>query len=101
MVLEDGTKLYLRADSDWRTTYVEWLTSPNNRRFAEVMVNRMWYWVFGQGIVHEPDNWHPDNKPSNPAMLKNLTDRFIDSKFDLRALMKMIILHSVYQRRLL
>jgi hypothetical protein len=96
VVLEDGTKLYLRADSDWRTTYVEWLTSPSNRRFAEVMVNRMWYWVFGRGIVHEPDNWHPDNKPSNPAMLKNLTDRFIDSKFDLRALMKMILLSEQF-----
>ena len=51
--LEDYTILKLRADSDWREGYVSWLTSSKNRRFAEVMVNRMWYWVFGKGLVQE------------------------------------------------
>ena len=85
--LEDGTPLRLEADSDWRETYVEWLTSRNNRRFAEVMVNRMWYWVFGKGIVHEPDDWRKENKPSNPQLLNRLTDHFIKSGFNMRALM--------------
>lgn len=51
IVLSDGTLLTLRTDTDWRKEYVSWLTSSGNRRFAEVMVNRMWYWVFGKGIV--------------------------------------------------
>ena len=50
VVLADGTILNLSKDSDWREAYVNWLTSSDNRRFAEVMVNRMWFWVFGKGI---------------------------------------------------
>ena len=56
VILADGTQLQLTKDSDWREAYVNWLTSPNNRRFAEVMVNRMWYWVFGKGIKKEQGN---------------------------------------------
>ena len=40
--LADGTTLTLRHNTDWREAYVSWLTSPQNRRFAEVLVNRMW-----------------------------------------------------------
>ena len=54
IVLEDGTVLTPKTDR--REEYVAWLTSPKNRRFAEVLVNRMWYWVFGKGIVNEPDD---------------------------------------------
>lgn len=95
-ILEDGTTLRLTAGSDWREAYVEWLTSRTNRRFAEVMVNRMWYWVFGKGIVNEPDDWRADNKPSDPQLLKELTDEFIDSGFDVRALMKRILLSEQF-----
>jgi len=94
--LDEGTSFKLRQDSDWREPYVAWLTSPNNRRFAEVMANRMWYWVFGKGIVHEPDDWRYDNPPSDPQLLKELTDYFIAQKFDLCALMKKILLSEQF-----
>ena len=68
VMLKDGTMLTLKPQTDWREAYVNWLTAPTNRRFAEVMVNRMWYWVFGKGIVHEPDDWRDDNKPSDPEI---------------------------------
>ena len=94
--LDDCTTIKLHPDTDWREPYVSWLTSPNNRRFAEVMANRMWYWVFGKGIVHEPDDWRYDNPPSDPQLLKELTDYFIAQKFDLRALMKKILLSEQF-----
>lgn len=94
--LDDTTILKLRADSDWREAYVNWLTSSDNRRFAEVMANRMWFWVFGRGIVHEPDDWRYDNKPSNPELLNELTDYFIASKFDMRALLKRILMSEQF-----
>ena len=94
--LDDCTTIKLQPDTDWREPYVTWLTSPNNRRFAEVMANRMWYWVFGKGIVHEPDDWRYDNPPSDPQLLKELTDYFIAQKFDLRALMKKILLSEQF-----
>ena len=100
IVLEDGTLLKPRPDTDWREEYVNWLTSPNNRRFAEVMVNRMWYWVFGRGLVHEPDDWREDNLPSDPKLLKELTDYFIAKKFDLRALLKKILMSDEFNSKM-
>ena len=97
--LADGTTFSLRQDSDWREEYVNWLTSPNNRRFAEVMVNRMWFWVFGKGIVHEPDDWREDNHPSDPELLNYLTDYFLESGFDMRALMKKILLSEKFNSK--
>lgn len=96
IVLGDGTTLSPKQDTDWREEYVRWLTSPDNRRFAEVMVNRMWYWVFGRGIVHEPDDWRADNKPSDPALLARLTDYFIKNNFDIKKLMKKILLSEQF-----
>ncbi|MBE6194498.1 MAG: DUF1553 domain-containing protein [Rikenellaceae bacterium] len=95
--LEDGTRIKLTPDSDWREPYVDWLVK--NRRFAEVMVNRMWFWVFGKGLVHEPDDWRADNKPSNPELLKELTDYFIAKKFDMRALLKKILLSKEFNSK--
>ncbi|MBP3550401.1 MAG: DUF1553 domain-containing protein [Alistipes sp.] len=97
--LADGTVLAPKADSDWREAYVAWLTSPKNRRFAEVLVNRMWYWVFGKGIVHEPDDWREENKPSNPQLLNELTDYFLKNNFDMRLLMKKILLSKEFNSK--
>ena len=96
VVLNDGTTLELRTDTDWREAYVMWLTSPDNRRFAEVMVNRMWYWVFGKGLVHEVDDWRIDNQPSDPKLLKELTDYFIKKNYDMRALLRKILLSKEF-----
>jgi hypothetical protein len=98
--LADGTILKPRHDTDWREEYVNLLTSPKNRRFAEVMVNRMWFWVFGKGIVHEPDDWREDNLPSDPALLKELTDYFIAKKYDMRALMKRILMTKQFNAKM-
>ena len=94
--LSDGTRIKLRPNVDWREEYVNWLTSPNNRRFAEVMVNRMWYWVFGKGIVDEPDDWRVDNEPSDPKLLSQLTDYFLKHNFDMRLLLRKILLSEQF-----
>ena len=99
IVLEDGTALTPKPNNDWREEYVAWLTSPNNRRFAEVFVNRMWYWAFGKGIVHEPDDWHKDNKPSDPQLLAELTDYFLKNNFDMKLLMKKILLSEQFNSK--
>ena len=97
--LEDGTHLVPKPNTDWRKEYVNWLTSPKNRRFAEVMVNRMWYWIFGKGIVHEPDDWRADNLPSDPALLKEYTDYFVSNNYDVRKLMKKMLLSEQFNSK--
>ncbi len=95
--LPDGSTANLSPDTDWRVSYVAWLTSNNNRRFAEVMVNRMYYWLMGKGIVHEPDDWGQHNPPSNAVLLKQLTDEFIASGFDTKKTMRTIVNSPYFQ----
>ena len=41
------------------------------------IVNRVWYWLLGRGIIHEPDDIRDDNPPSNPALLAYLEKELI------------------------
>jgi hypothetical protein len=96
-ILPDNRKIELKPGEDWRNAYVNWLTGKENKRFAEVMANRLWYWIFGKGIVQEPDDWGKHNPPSNPALLNFITDRFISSGYDMKALMRLILSSEAYQ----
>jgi len=95
--LPNGKTVILEPDKDWRIDYVEWLVSKENRRFAEVMVNRVYSWLLGKGIVNEPDNWSENNLPSNPVLLENLTNEFIASGFDLKNLFSVILSSANFQ----
>ena len=90
-------EIVLNPGEDWRSAYVAWLTGKQNKRFAGVMANRLWYWLTGQGIVCEPDDWGKHNPPSNPELMNYLTDRFIESGYDMKALMRLILNSGAYQ----
>jgi hypothetical protein len=94
-----GNNIRLEQGEDWRKAYTEWLTNAQNRRFAEVMTNRLWYWVFGKGIVQEPDDWGMHNPPSNKALLEYLTNQFVASGYDTKALLKLILNAGIYQSK--
>lgn len=96
--LPDGTDTTLDAQSDPRRAFADWLVTGKNTDFTATMANRMWYWLMGQGIVHEPDDRRADNPPSNPALLKALQKELVSSKFDLRHLMKLILNSQTYQQ---
>ncbi len=93
----DGISLPLTENDDWRTVYVNWLTSPKNQRFVGVMANRLWYWILGQGLVNEPDDWNAQNLPSKPALLDYLTKKFIASGYDMKALVREILTSYAFQ----
>lgn len=96
-VLIDGESLPVTENEDWRTVYVNWLTSPKNKQFAAVMANRLWYWINGQGLVNEPDDWNPQNPPVKPALLDYLTKKFIASGYDMKALVREILFSCSFQ----
>jgi hypothetical protein len=60
----------------------------------------MWFWVFGKGIVHEPDDWREDNKPSDPALLKSLTDYFVQNNFNMRKLLKKMLMSEQFHSKM-
>ena len=71
--------------------------SPNNRRFAEAQVNRVWFHLLGRGIVDPIDDFRATNPPSNSALLQALTDDFVAHRFDVRHLIRMIVMSRTYQ----
>ncbi len=57
---------------------------PRNPWFARAIVNRVWYWLLGRGIVQEPDDLRPDNPPENPELLAYLEREVRDSHYDIK-----------------
>jgi hypothetical protein len=70
----------------------------NNPLTARVIVNRVWKWHFGTGLVNTPDNFGiMGDKPSNPELLEFLAKEFVDHKQSIKWLQRQIMLSSVYQ----
>ena len=82
---------------DRRTEFADWLVSPENPFFSRAMVNRLWSYFLGKGIIDPVDDIRASNPPSNPALLEALNTDFVHSKFDLKHMMRQIALSRVYQ----
>ncbi|MCL2745162.1 MAG: DUF1553 domain-containing protein [Planctomycetaceae bacterium] len=61
-------------------------------------VNRYWFWLFGTGIVHEPDDFRADNPPSIPALLDVLSQEFVKSKYDVKQFLRLVMSSRTYQQ---
>jgi len=96
-VFPDGTRVTLSPDQDPREVFADWLVNPRNPWFTQAIVNRVWYWLLGRGIIHEPDDIRDDNPPSNPELLAYLEKEFVASRYDLKRLYRLIVTSSTYQ----
>ncbi len=67
-------------------------------RFARATANRVWALLLGRGIVHPVEYDHEANPPSHPALLDLLAQEFRAGKYDLKALIRAIVLSETYQR---
>ncbi|HTQ53234.1 MAG TPA: PSD1 and planctomycete cytochrome C domain-containing protein [Bryobacteraceae bacterium] len=65
---------------------------------ARVIVNRVWKWHFGTGLVNTPDNFGKmGERPSNPELLEYLASRFTEQGMSIKKLQREIMLSAVYQ----
>jgi hypothetical protein len=62
------------------------------------MANRVWFWLLGRGIVDAPDDFRPDNPPTNPELLDFLAEELIASDYDPKHLCRLILNSTTYQR---
>lgn len=83
---------------DRRKELAAWLTSKDNPYFAACFVDRVWAHFMGKGLVDPPDDVRVSNPPSHPMLREKLARRFVESKYDLRTLVRMICNSNVYQR---
>ncbi|MBL8843663.1 MAG: DUF1553 domain-containing protein [Planctomycetes bacterium] len=83
-----------------REQLVAWITARDNPYFAKSYVNRLWSYFLGIGLIEPVDDLRASNPPTHPELLDRLTREFVDSNFDVRALMRRIVTSATYQRSL-
>jgi hypothetical protein len=96
-VFPDGSSVEIPPGRDPREVFADWLITPENPWFTRAIVNRVWAWLLGRGIIEEPDDLRDDNPPINPELLAHLEREFIDSGYDLKALYRLILTSTTYQ----
>jgi hypothetical protein len=82
---------------DPRVKLADWITAPENPWFARNMANRVWFWLLGRGIVHEPDDFRSTNPPSNPELLDYLADEFVRSGYNMKHIFRLVLHSRTYQ----
>ena len=86
------------APASGRLQLAQWLAQPGNPLTARVMVNRVWHWHFGEGLVRSPDNFgRLGDAPTNPALLDWLARRFVESGWSIKSMHRLIMNSAAYQ----
>ncbi|MEZ5404085.1 MAG: PSD1 and planctomycete cytochrome C domain-containing protein [Bryobacteraceae bacterium] len=82
-----------------RLGLAQWLVSKDNPLTARVMVNRLWARLFGAGIVEtEEDFGTQGSAPSHPELLDLLAVEFMDSGWDIKAILKKMVMSATYRQ---
>jgi hypothetical protein len=82
-----------------RLDLANWLIDPANPLTARVEVNRIWYYLFGEGLVTSlADFGTQGDMPSHPELLDWLADEFIRLKWSRKALIKRIVMSATYRQ---
>ena len=82
-----------------RTALAKWLTDPENPLPARVMVNRIWHYHFGRGIVGTPSDFGiMGERPTHPELLDWLAGEFVRDGWSVKRMHKRIMMSAVYQQ---
>ena len=82
-----------------RRELAEFLVSPENPLTARVYVNRVWSWLFGQGIVGTPNDFgHLGRLPTHPQLLDYLARDFMNDGWSTKKLIRRIVLSKTFRQ---
>lgn len=82
-----------------RMTLANWIASPENPLTARVMMNRLWQYRFGRGIVETSSDFGKNGAlPSHPELLDWLAIRFVDEKWSVKAMQRLMVTSSAYRQ---
>jgi len=84
--------------SDRRDTLADWLISKKNPNFSRAIINRVWRNFMGRGLVEAEDDLRVTNPPTNAPLMDALGAQFDQSGYDVKKLIRSILLSSAYQR---
>lgn len=86
-------------DSERRLALADWITSEKNSLALRVLVNRIWHYHFGTGIVATPSDFgYMGGRPSHPELLDYLAGRLRDNDWKLKSLHREILMSQAYRQ---
>jgi hypothetical protein len=97
-----GDRLALPEDSPEqhrRVALAKWITDPKNPLTARVLVNRLWHYHFGTGLVATPSDFgHNGARPSHPELLDWLASEFVERGWSQKHIHRLIVLSATYRQ---
>jgi Protein of unknown function (DUF1553)/Protein of unknown function (DUF1549)/Planctomycete cytochrome C len=86
-------------ESARRAALARWITDPGNPLTWRSIVNRVWHWHFGRGLVSTPNDFgRMGSLPSHPELVDWLASRFVESRGSLKSLHRLIVTSAVYRQ---
>ena len=97
--LEAIDKKPYQTDQSGRLELAQDFLRSDNPFTARVLVNRVWHHLFGAGLVRTVDNFgRLGEKPSHPALLDHLAARFVEEGWDIKKLIREMVMSRAWQR---
>ncbi len=86
-------------DAERRMKFAEWVASAANPLTARVLVNRLWHYVFGNGLVDTPSDLGLNgSRPTHPELLDWLADEFVRRGWSIKQMQRQILLSAAFQQ---
>ncbi|MDQ3010609.1 MAG: DUF1553 domain-containing protein [Acidobacteriota bacterium] len=99
VLLADGTPELPETTAKPRAELARWIVAPENPLTSRVMVNRIWKYHFGQGIVATPNDFGKvGTRPSHPELLDYLANQFISGGYRIKQIHRLILSSNTYQQ---
>jgi hypothetical protein len=94
-----GDQPELPANQSGRLELADWIVSDTNPLTARVLANRVWTWLYGNGLVRTVDNFGTTGEaPTHPELLDHLASRLIAEGWSLKKLVREIVLSRTWQQ---
>jgi hypothetical protein len=96
--LATGSSMGSLPRDKWRTALANWVASDQNPLTARVLVNRLWQWHMGQGLVRTPNDFGTrGERPTDSELLDWLAVEFMEHGWSFKHLHRLLLLSSTYQ----
>ena len=87
------------ATESGRRELAEWIVHRDNTLASRVMANRVWSWVFGEGLVRTPDNFGSTGRPpTHPLLLDHLASELVAGDWSVKKLVRTLVASDAYRR---
>ncbi len=99
VMLNPNLGILASSEGQRRAALACWITDPNNPLTRRVIVNRLWHWHFGKGLVDTPSDFgFGGGRPSHPELLDWLAEEFAAHDWSLKAMHRLIVSSETYRQ---